>query len=136
MEIKDRLNQILEKKFLTKAELSRLLPFSEGTINMYCSGKAKPGKKFLQLLQEKLNINPAWVINGTGSMELGECQAEPADKEAYIKQLMKEVFDLTDKEVELIYPLLLRDKESIKALAQALKGDSFSKERIEKLINN
>lgn len=125
MEIHDRLNLILKEKNITKAELSRLLPFDSGGISNYCSGKEKPGKKFLLRLQEKLNVNPAWVIYGQGSMFLGEEDQRTKELKAGYEFIM-ENFNTDRESIEEIIDLIGNpDKFAIvKTVSRALNEDS------------
>lgn len=72
MEIKDRLKLIIDAKNISKADMSRILEFNEGSISNYFSGKEYPGRKFLTLLIEKLDVNVNWLLTGKGEMFIGD----------------------------------------------------------------
>ncbi len=93
-EIPSRLALIIKEKGINKAELSRILEFSEGTIGLYFRGVKNPGPKFLRLLEEKLNVNPAWVRYGQGSMFLDGSGMPEEEKEPEISPEMEKVFKL------------------------------------------
>ena len=49
-------------------ELSDKLGISYSTLGSYERGKRTPSIDFLLLLSDKLNVNPNWILNGTGDI--------------------------------------------------------------------
>ena len=118
MEIKDRLNLILEKEKISQSELSRMLDFGKGNISNYFSGKENPGRKFLTLLQEKLNISSDWLLTGKGSMYIGEEKATPAQLPEWLVNL-----DATTSELQEFAQTVQKDKHLLLLFFKARAGD-------------
>lgn len=69
-EFKDRLNQALDIRDISPAELSKRTKISESTISQYRSGYAKPKDKKLVIISNALNVNPTWLMGLDVPMEV------------------------------------------------------------------
>ncbi len=64
----DRLRYARTVRQLSQAELGRAAGLSQGAISSYETGTRKNTTGLIQLAQA-LQVNPAWLITGTGTME-------------------------------------------------------------------
>lgn len=64
----DRLRHARKERKLSQAELARASGLSQGAISSYETGTRRTTTGLIQLAQA-LNVDPAWLINGTGTME-------------------------------------------------------------------
>lgn len=69
-EFKDRLEEALNIRNVSPAELSKKTKISESTISQYRSGYAKPKDKKLVILSNALNVNPTWLMGLDVPMEI------------------------------------------------------------------
>ena len=69
-DFKDRLEEALNIRNITPAELSKRTQISESTISQYRSGYAKPKDKKLVILSNALNVNPTWLMGLDVPMEI------------------------------------------------------------------
>lgn len=68
-EFKDRLNQALNIRNMTAAELSRLSKVNEGAISQYKKGAYKATQENLDRLAKTLNVSVAWLMGADVPME-------------------------------------------------------------------
>lgn len=54
---------------LNQRDLAKLCNKSQGQINLWESGKIKPGIKQIQNISEKTETNPSWLAFGLGEMK-------------------------------------------------------------------
>jgi len=121
MEIKDRLKLIIKDKGISQTELSKLLEFSEGGISKYFSGKENPGRKFLTLLQEKLNVSSDWLLTGKGSKYLGTQEKPTLEHPEWVD-------GLTESEAEKVQQVIKEDKIAMLLFLDTFGGDASSLE--------
>ena len=61
-DIKDRLNEALELKGWTAAELSRYSGISKGQISRYLHGQIIPKQSKIGAMATALGVSPAWLL--------------------------------------------------------------------------
>lgn len=89
-EFKDRLNQALDVRDMSPAELSKKTKISESTISQYRSGYAKPKDKKLVIISNALNVNPTWLMGLDVPMEVPTYTVPWTDHEAKYKIIVTE----------------------------------------------
>jgi transcriptional regulator with XRE-family HTH domain len=96
MSIHERLKRIRIEKSLTLEQLSKIIDVPIRTISSYEQDQRTPSAKYLAKLYNCLQVNINWVVSGTGTMFFTE------NEYPSYKELIKDEFNLTDKELELI----------------------------------
>ena len=96
MSIHERLKRIRTEKSITLEELSKIIDVPLRTIASYEKDQRTPSAKYLAKLYECLQVNINWLISGKGTMFLTENECPS------YKQLIKDEFNLTDKEIEVV----------------------------------
>ena len=61
-EFQDRLNQALQMRDMTPAELSRITGVNEGAISQYRKGAYKASQRNLEKLAQALQVSIAWLM--------------------------------------------------------------------------
>lgn len=67
----ERLNEVLKTAFLKigiykKADMAEYLGYASPHFSSVINGKLKMSENFMNLISDKLNINPEWVLTGEG----------------------------------------------------------------------
>ena len=84
--MKERIQKLLNEYNISSTYLADKIGVQRSSISHLLSGRNKPGFDFIQkLLKNYPEINPTWLILGTGSMYLNENQptlpfSEPEEK--------------------------------------------------------
>ena len=65
----DRINQIIKKRGLTKAQFAEKLNVTPAFVTMMCSGKSKPSDRTIADICEKFHVQDCWLRNGEGQMD-------------------------------------------------------------------
>ena len=65
-----RFTLALSKLNITAYKLSELTGLPQSTLSNYRNGKSIPNRVVNEAIASKMNINPDWLINGVGSMEI------------------------------------------------------------------
>ena len=112
MNINNRLRKIRKEKKLTIQEFSTLIDVPENTISNYERAVRKPSVEYIQILIDKLDANPRWILTGQGEMFLSQ--------EAISLSNLKEKYNLTNEELKLLNELLT-SPEKRQALLNLLK---------------
>ena len=97
--IKDRLNEALQKRKMTAAELAIKTGINKSSISRYLSGENIPRSLAIGKMAKALDVNPAWVLGYEVSMD----NAVEAEAEVISLENLSEI-----------------NKEKIKAYYQAL----------------
>lgn len=100
-----RLEEALEIRKMTPAELSKLTNIHEGTISNYRKGKYKPKQDKLEAISSALNVSAGWLLGADVPME-SQTQDNISQHELSLDEQLKgvefalwgEVRDLTDDE--------------------------------------
>lgn len=74
---KARLKTALDLRKMRAVDLCNKTNISQSTMSQYLSGYAEPKKQRLQLIAEKLNVNPSWLMG----------LDEPIDPQTTVPQL-------------------------------------------------
>lgn len=67
--IKDRLNEALQIRGMTAAELAQKTGLNKSSVSRYLSGKAIPRSLAIGSMASALNVSPAWVLGYDVPME-------------------------------------------------------------------
>lgn len=67
----ERLNEVLKTAFLKigiykKADMAEFLGYASPHFSSVINGKLKLSENFMNLISDKLNINPEWILTGEG----------------------------------------------------------------------
>lgn len=128
----ERIIFIREKLILNKKDFANYLNVSSSLIVAYENGSAEPTPKFLSKLKSTFNVNPVWVVNGTGEMFLnggpstpgvqkGDLQdPETAKLLSHIKSLYEDEIDRLRLENDRLWKLL-----STSSLGKLLASDFY-----------
>lgn len=86
MGIETRIKEMRKHLNLTQTEFGDSLGVSRDVINSYERGRVTPTQTFVELLCMKYDVNPDWLIHGTGEMFI----APDTDDEiaAFLSQIM------------------------------------------------
>ena len=86
MGIETRIKEMRRHLDLTQTEFGDSLGVSRDVINSYERGRVTPTQTFIELLCMKYDVNPDWLIHGTGEMFI----APDTDDEiaAFLSQIM------------------------------------------------
>ena len=86
MGIETRIKEMRRHLDLTQTEFGDSLGVSRDVINSYERGRVTPTQTFIELLCMKYDVNPDWLIHGTGEMFI----APNTDDEiaAFLSQIM------------------------------------------------
>ncbi len=68
----DRVLQLRHILKLNQSDLGRLAGVSKSAVSQWEHGVTKPNRDAIMQLQRRRNINPNWLINGTGKPFIGE----------------------------------------------------------------
>lgn len=60
--IADRLNEVMNEKGITQAELVRRTGINKGALSSYLSARYSPKNDAIDILSEALNVNPLWLM--------------------------------------------------------------------------
>ena len=74
--IKDRLNQAMQLRGITAAELAQKTGLNKSSVSRYLSGKAIPRSLAIGSMAKALNVSPAWVLGYDVPMEGEETQPQ------------------------------------------------------------
>nr|DAF98343.1 MAG TPA: bifunctional HTH-domain containing protein/aminotransferase [Siphoviridae sp. ctnNB1] len=102
---KDRLKTALEIRQLRAVDLCNKTKISQSTISQYLSGYAEPKKQRLQLIADKLNVNPSWLMGLDEPME--NVQKPPQLEDVYLsfaKQAQDE--EIPPEDIELAIKMI------------------------------
>lgn len=66
---KERLKFALDARQMRAVDLCNTTSISQSTMSQYLSGYAEPKKQRLQLIAEKLSVNPSWLMGLDEPME-------------------------------------------------------------------
>lgn len=69
--IKDRLNEALRVRNMSRSELAEKSGINKGTISRYLRGETIPRSPAIGKLAQVLNVNPAWILGYDVPMEDG-----------------------------------------------------------------
>ena len=69
MEFKDRLQEALKARGMTKAELARRSGLDKGAITKYTKGENLPGSDAVMKMAKALTVRPGWLLGGDGDMD-------------------------------------------------------------------
>lgn len=67
--IKDRLNEALQVRNMSRSELAEKSGINKGTISRYLRGETIPRSLAIGKLAQVLNVNPAWILGYDVSMD-------------------------------------------------------------------
>lgn len=128
----DRLNTIIKKRELSQTEAAKLCGIAQQSLNYIINSKLKSSKLAPQIA-EALNINPEWLIYGTGKPELSKLYDLPIIHSAYmLKKLMNRELDLKTLETTVIDKFLGHGAFAYltKPNEMAICGESSQKESV------
>ena len=129
----DKLKEILEMKKMKPADLAKSTGLTNGYISKLLRNERIPGAEILEKIHKATNVNIRWLLTGEGEMFTNKKSTERSPMDI-MRDVLKEEFDFTDKELSALEKLLVR-KEVIILLTKALEGDSTAKELVKKIIN-
>ncbi len=69
--IKDRLNEAMQKREITAAELSKRTGLNKSSLSRYLSGENIPRSLAIGKIATALRVNPAWILGYDVPMEEG-----------------------------------------------------------------
>lgn len=69
MDFKDRLEEALIARGMTKAELARRAGIDKGAITKYMKGENLPGSDAVMKMAKALSVRPGWLIGGDGDID-------------------------------------------------------------------
>ena len=69
--IKDRLNEAMQKRGITAAELAKLTGLNKSSVSRYLTGENIPRSLAIGKLAQALRVNPAWVLGYDVPMDEG-----------------------------------------------------------------
>jgi len=64
-----RLLQIIEKRYLTQAEMARKAKMDKNNVSLYCTGKKRASPKTIVKICAVLDCSPDWLTMGKGSID-------------------------------------------------------------------
>lgn len=99
-EFKDRLNKAMAIRNIRAVDITLSTGISEATISQYRSGYAKPKADKLELLANRLNVNPTWLMGLDVPMEIKIETPDPNTD--YIVAVGKEKYDIMSEEEKQI----------------------------------
>lgn len=98
---------------LTQQELGDILGISKSAVSKIESGKSVITERNVQVLSEKLDINPLWLKEGKGDMLLNI-------KEDFVDQLVRE-YKLDEDSEKIVRSFLQLDPERRKIIVSWMK---------------
>lgn len=132
--IGNRLKKYLEVKGISQADFARKTGLTQGHVSDIINNiKKHPSAGTLAKIDKNTDLNIRWLLTGEGEMFTNEKSTERSPMDI-MRDVLKEEFDFTDKELSALEKLLVR-KEVIILLTKALEGDSTAKELVKKIIN-
>lgn len=69
MDFKNRLEEALKARDMTKSELARRSGLDKGAITKYSKGENLPGSEAIMKMAKALTVRPGWLIGGDGDMD-------------------------------------------------------------------
>ncbi|MBQ6148655.1 MAG: helix-turn-helix domain-containing protein [Oscillospiraceae bacterium] len=69
--IKDRLNEAMQKRGITAAELAQRTGLNKSSVSRYLTGENIPRSLAIGKLAQALRVNPAWILGYDVAMEEG-----------------------------------------------------------------
>ena len=102
----DRLKKIIEKRGISQAEAAKLCGIAQQSLNYIINSNLK-GSKLAPQISSALDINPEWLIYGTGKPDISKLYDLPIMHSAYMlkkhlsDELGQESFGTTVVEVYL-----------------------------------
>jgi transcriptional regulator with XRE-family HTH domain len=132
--IGNRLKKYLEVKGISQADFARKTGLTQGHVSDIINNiKKHPSAGTLAKIDKNTDLNIRWLLTGEGEMFTNKKSTERSPMDI-MRDVLKEEFDFTDKELSALEKLLVR-KEVIILLTKALEGDSTAKELVKKIIN-
>lgn len=103
--IKDRLNEALQKRKMTAAELAIKTGINKSSISRYLSGENIPRSLAIGKMAKALDVNPAWVLGYEVSMD------NAVEAEAEVISL-ENLSELNKEKIKAYYQALLDSQEN------------------------
>lgn len=103
--IKDRLNEALQKRKMTAAELAIKTGINKSSISRYLSGENIPRSLAIGKMAKALDVNPAWVLGYEVSMD----NAVEAEAEVISLENLSEI---NKEKIKAYYQALLDSQEN------------------------
>ena len=75
----DRLNELIEKKRVSRYQISKDTGVTEATLSNYSKGKGNPNTSIVKQLADYFEVNHEWLLHGDGEDE--HLQARLTEKE-------------------------------------------------------
>ncbi len=102
--IKDRLNEALQKRKMTAAELAIKTGINKSSISRYLSGENIPRSLAIGKMAKALDVNPAWVLGYEVSMDNAiEAEAEVIS--------LENLSEINKEKIKAYYQALLDSQE-------------------------
>lgn len=101
--IKDRLNEALNKRQMTAAELSKKTGLNKSSLSRYLSGESIPRSLAIGKMADALHVNPAWILGYDVPMENGDpfirvdLDALTKENQALLKAYYQALLDSQEK---------------------------------------
>ena len=109
MTLAERLKKIRKVAKLRQSEFGAAIGLEQKTVSDYETGRTAPGTARLYLIAERFNVNPEWLINGTG--EQYKSQTVDAETRAQIeREHINRLFSELTPATQRIILEVLRDK--------------------------
>lgn len=103
--IKDRLNEALQKRKMTAAELAIKTGINKSSISRYLSGENIPRSLAIGKMAKALDVNPAWVLGYEVSMD------NTVEAEAEVISL-ENLSEINKEKIKAYYQALLDSQEN------------------------
>lgn len=103
--IKDRLNEALQMRKMTAAELAIKTGINKSSISRYLSGENIPRSLAIGKMAKALDVNPAWVLGYEVSMD----NAVEAEAEVISLENLSEI---NKEKIKAYYQALLDSQEN------------------------
>lgn len=103
--IKDRLNEALQKRKMTAADLASKTGINKSSISRYLSGENIPRSLAIGKMAKALDVNPAWVLGYEVSMD----NAVEAEAEVISLENLSEI---NREKIKAYYQALLDSQEN------------------------
>lgn len=105
--IKDRLNEALRVRNISRSELAEKSGINKGTLSRYLRGETIPRSLAIGKLAQVLNVNPAWILGYDVPMEDG------VDTESDISPFSADILTkITEVQQQLIYEVMKLSPEN------------------------
>ncbi len=131
MNIGKRIKKLRSELNLSSIKFAESLDIPVRTIGSYERNEAQPGAKFLKALVDCYYVNINWILTGKGNMFI----SEKTNKDLNYISLLKEKFNLTEREMEGLAEIL-ETEASRDMVFKFIEIKHGSKEALDSLIYN